>query len=214
MTQPPVSPKIYHIVNVDRLPSIVAEGHLYGDTQIAKRQLPGTTIGMSTIKERRLKLPVSCYLNATVGDFVPFYFCPRSVMLYVIHRANNPELAYKGGQGPIVHLEADLNAVIAWAGTAVSWAFSDGNASAAYTKFWRDQQQMDQLNWDHIANNNWAASDVKEAKQAEFLMYHSFPWHLVDRIGVRSLDILNAVSAALIQSGHKPAIEITPQWYY
>jgi hypothetical protein len=36
-------------------------------------------------------------------------------MLFVIHRANHPELAYRGGQEPIVHLEADLYEVIRWA---------------------------------------------------------------------------------------------------
>lgn len=43
-----------------------------------------------------------------VGQCVPFYFCPRSVMLYVIYCANHDELSYRGGQGPILHLEADL----------------------------------------------------------------------------------------------------------
>ena len=46
---------------------------------------------------------------------MPFYFCPRSVMLYLIHKANHPELDYHGGQGAILHLESDLNTVIAWA---------------------------------------------------------------------------------------------------
>src|ERR1700733_9022704 len=92
MTLPPAHPKIYHIVNVDRLPSIIAHGRLLCDSEIVKLQLPGTTIGMGSIKARRLQLPVTCYANAVVGDFVPFYFCPRSVMLYVIRCANSPEL--------------------------------------------------------------------------------------------------------------------------
>jgi hypothetical protein len=133
MTQPPAHPKIYHIVNVDRLASIIAHDKLLCDSEIVKLQLPGTTIGMGSIKERRLHLPVTCYSKAVVGDFVPFYFCPRSVMLYVIHCANSPEPTYKGGQGPIVHLEADLHKVIEWADAkGHSWAFSGSNAGAVY----------------------------------------------------------------------------------
>jgi hypothetical protein len=49
------------------------------------------------------------------ADCVPFYFCPRSIMLYILYQANDPELTYRGGQGPIVHLEADLRASVAWA---------------------------------------------------------------------------------------------------
>ena len=34
-------------------------------------------------------------------------------MLYVISMANHPELPYRGGQGPIIHLEADLRQTVA-----------------------------------------------------------------------------------------------------
>ena len=215
MTQSPPGTKIYHIVNVDRLPSIIAHNRLLCDSEIIKLALPGTTIGMGSIKERRLRLPVDCYANVFVGNFVPFYFCPRSVMLYVIHCANSPELAYKGGQGPIVHLEADLHKVIEWAdGNNHSWAFSGSNAGAAYAQFWKVAAQLDQLNWEHIAATQWAQADIKEAKQAEFLMYNHFPWHLVERIGVHSKAVFNVAVNALAQAAHKPTVQILPHWYY
>ena len=72
----------------------------------------GTTIGMSHIKQRRLTYRLSSHPRLRVGDCVPFYFCPRSVMLYVIHRADNEGLQYRDGQGPIVHLEADLHEAV------------------------------------------------------------------------------------------------------
>lgn len=97
---------------------------------------PSATIGMSNIKRRRLALPVRCHPGDRVGDYVPFYFCPRSVMLFVIYCANARELTYRGGQGPIVHLEADLRAVIAWAEEAGRrWAFTLSNAGANYAEF-------------------------------------------------------------------------------
>lgn len=34
---PPAAPKIYHIVHVDRLPSIIAEGGLLCDAEIVRR---------------------------------------------------------------------------------------------------------------------------------------------------------------------------------
>ncbi|MBD8890842.1 type II toxin-antitoxin system toxin DNA ADP-ribosyl transferase DarT [Roseibium litorale] len=215
MTPPPVAPKIYHIVNVDRLPSIIASGKLFCDSTIVNMNAAGTTIGMRTIKQRRFELPVKCYSNAVVADFVPFYFCPRSVMLYVIHCANSPELAYKGGQGPIIHLEADLYKVVSWAnGARQSWAFSGSNAGAAYSSFWNDVAQLNQLNWPHIETNQWAQADVKEAKQAEFLMYKFFPWHLVDRIATQNLATYNQVQNNLIPAAHKPQVGLIPAWYY
>ena len=104
----PAKPKIYHIVHVDRLPLIVSDGFIWSDAEVMKRGCAGTTIGMSRIKAHRLKeLTLDCHPGLYVGSCAPFYFCPRSVMLYLIHKRNE-ELAYKGGQEPIVHLEADL----------------------------------------------------------------------------------------------------------
>lgn len=111
----PVRPKIYHIVHVDRLPSIITDGYIWCDAEISRRTSPGTTIGMSAIKQRRMKLPLSSHPGLHVGECVPFYFCPRSVMLYMIHQANHPDLTYRDGQGPIVHLMADLHETVAWA---------------------------------------------------------------------------------------------------
>ena len=84
----PAAPKIYHIVHVDRLPSIIADGCLWCDAEIIQRNPGGTTIGMGSIKQRRLTLPVICHDGDCVGDYVPFYFCSRSVMLYLLYQAN------------------------------------------------------------------------------------------------------------------------------
>ena len=60
---------------------------------------PAASIGIARIKQRRRGLEVVARPGTMVGDYVPFYFCFRSVMLYVIHRGNNPDLTYCGGQG-------------------------------------------------------------------------------------------------------------------
>ena len=122
---PPDKPKIYHIVHVDRLASIVADGALWSDAEVQHRAPPGTIIGMSDIKRRRTTKALDSHPDLCVGDCVPFYFCPRSVMLYVITMANHSELDYRGGQGPIVHLEADLHEAVAWANRhGRRWAFN------------------------------------------------------------------------------------------
>ena len=182
----PPQPKIYHIAHVDRLPSIVADGFLWCDAEIVRRAPPGTTIGMNGIKQRRLtELRLSSHPDLHVGDCVPFYFCPRSVMLYVIHAANHPELDYRGGQGPIVHLEADLRPVVAWANAnGRRWAFSLSNAGARYTEFRNRLSDLGDLDWRAIAATDFRSSAVKEGKQAEFLVHGGLPWDLVTRIGV------------------------------
>jgi ssDNA thymidine ADP-ribosyltransferase, DarT len=212
---PPAQPKIYHIVHVDRLTSIIADGCLWCDAEINRRAAPGTVIGMGSIKQRRLTLPVDCHPGCCVADFVPFYFCSRSVMLYVIHRANHEELAYRGGQEPIVHLEADLHAAVAWAnGTGRRWTFSLSNAGAQYAHFRASLTDLHEINWQAVGARDWAQPDLKEGKQAEFLVHESFPWSLVSLIGVRSQNVYQRVLQALNATAHRPKVEILRSWYY
>lgn len=175
----------------------------------------GTTIGMSRIKERRLtELTLSSHPDLHVGECVPFYFCPRSVMLYVIHRANAEELAYRDGQGAIIHLEADLRQVVTWADAKNRrWAFTTSNAGAFYFEDYNSLEQLSQINWEAVKANQWAG-DYKEPKQAEFLIEESFPWDLVQRVGVHSRTIHGRVMAMLGASAHRPPVEIRPEWYY
>lgn len=185
------------------------------DAAVLAQGGPVANIGMGTIKRRRLTLPVSCHSGLCVGDCVPFYFCPRSIMLYVIHCANHPELAYRGGQDPIVHLEADLRAVVAWSKRAgLRWAFSLSNAGAAYTQFRRDLRDLGEIDWNAVAATDFRSPAVKEGKQAEVLVENAFPWDLVQRIGVRSRDIAARVHVALAHATHQPRVSVMPSWYY
>lgn len=210
----PPQPKIYHIAHVDRLPSIIGDGFLWCDAEIVRRAPAGTSIGMNSIKQRRLnELHLRSHPDLHVGDCVPFYFCPRSVMLYLIHQGNHPELAYRGGQGPVVHFEADLNNVVAWANSqATRWAFSLSNAGSNYFEDRNDLAQLNEINWTAVQARDWRAH--KEGKQAEFLLERCFPWHLIERIGVKSAAIYGQVVNALPASGHRPVVEVCTDWYY
>lgn len=193
----------------------MADECLLPDSVMIGRGGPTTGIGMSKIKSRRLALPVSCHPGDTVGDYVPFNFCPRSVMLYVIHMGNSPELAFKGGQGSIVHLASSLDAVIAWANAnGVRWAFTPSNAGAIYTMFHSTVTELDQIDWTAVANDDFRSAVVKEGKQAEFLLHGSLPWTLVTQIGVRSASIKSKAEAAIATGTHRPDAIVSPDWYY
>jgi ssDNA thymidine ADP-ribosyltransferase, DarT len=207
-------PQIYHITHIDNMARILADGGLYSDRAIAERGGPPVAIGMSRIKERRLTLPVKCHDGDFVGDYVPFYFCPRSVMLYLMHKGNHPDLVYRGGQGPIVHLEADLEEVVAWASASKRrWAFTLSNAGAHYTEFRSSLPDLKDINWTAVSAVDWQASEVKEGKQAEFLVHEWFPVSLVKRIGVASNAIKERVAQAF-KPAVSPPIVVKPDWYY
>jgi hypothetical protein len=212
---PPVNPKVYHITHVENLPSILAVGSISSDARRIRHNLETTNVGMAQIKARRLALEVNCHPGTKVGEYVPFYFCPRSIMLYLLHRGNHPELSYRGGQRPIVHLEADLYTVVRWVeANNYRWAFSKSNAGAQYTRFFNNLAQLDEIDWEAVAARDFRPMDIKEGKQAEFLLYDACPWHLIERIGVIDAQTEQRIVALLRQTGHRPIVSVQRGWYY
>ena len=208
----PANPKIYHIVHVDKLASIAVDECLWSDVELESKAAPGTVIGMNHIKARRKKTSLPSFPDLKVGECVPFYFGPRAVMLYMMH-VKNAELAYKGGQEPIVHLVSDLHATVAWANAeGHRWAFTLSNAGSYYFEDRTDLGQLNDLNWDAITANYWSA--VREAKQAEFLIEGHFPWHLVEEIAVHNKQVGNEAVKAIAHAAHRPGVKIRPTWYY
>ena len=214
MTVEAVDRRIYHITPIDNLPSIIAEGCLWSDCQALQRNPDHIVIGYDTIKKRRLEeLPVACCPSTFVGQYVPFYFCPRSPMLYVIHRRNS-DLQYQSGQDRIVHLVSKVGVAIqSSAGRA--WAFSDGNAGARYARFCNNLDEIDEyVDWTAVRATSWSDPTVKERKQAEFLVYESFPWTAFMGIGVIRQELAREVESLIQNADHQPKIVVKPEWYY
>lgn len=212
----PAQPKIYHITHLGNLPPLVASGWLLSDAQRIQQNLACQIVGMATIKQRRLQeLEVTCHPGTKVGEYAPFYFCPRSIMLYILHRGNHPEVDYKGGQGPIVHLQADLAQTITWAQQqAIRWAFSDVNAGARYASFFNNWGELSRVNWTAVEATDWRDPVTKDGKQAEFLLYGAFPWGLVEKVGVIDQATAQQASAIIAAAGHQPPVSVERGWYY
>ena len=216
MSEPPDNPKIYHITHVVNLATIVHEGEILSDARMLASKPDYTVVGMSDIKRRRLEeIEVSCHPGTRVGQYVPFYFCPRSIMLYILYMANHPNLTYRGGQRPIVHLQADLHTVIQWArDSGRRWAISDRNAGIYVTEFYDGHDALNKVDWQAVASTDFRSMKVKEGKQAEFLMHESFPWELVERIGVVDSRVKAQVEEAIRSAGHKSLVNVEREWYY
>ena len=167
---------------------------------------------MADVVDRRKLLSVPCHPVTKVGDYVPFYFCPRSVMLYVIYRGNHPGLTYTSGQVPIVHLEADLHTVAEWADRQrVPWAFTLSNAAESEAEFRRRLDDLSDVNWEAVKARQWSGR-LMAPKQAEFLVHRRVPWSLIERIGVINMRVAQRVSQ--ITAGRAVRVEVRGAWYY
>jgi hypothetical protein len=200
----PANPAIYHITHLDNLSSIVAAGGLWSDSERLRRGLVPTNIGHKHIKQRRLNRDVNVAVGGKLGDYVPFNFCNRSVMLFVVSHGHQD---YAGGQENILHLVSSVHTAVA---LNQPWAFTDLHADLGYATYFTDLAKLSEVNWNVMPLTYWSA--VKDTRQAEFLVHEFFPWRAVEQIGVINQVVAGRVRA-ILGSG-SPPVEAHPDWYY
>ncbi|MBF0108687.1 MAG: DUF4433 domain-containing protein [Magnetococcales bacterium] len=209
MTTPPAQPKIYHITHVDNLPRIIQTGGIWCDAERIRQNLAVTGIGYSHIKARRMQRSVPVAAKGVLGDYAPFYFCPRSPMLYTIHMGNVPE--YQGGQSGIVHLVSTVET--AWR-LSRPWAFTNLHAELGYAEYFDDWSRHGEIDWEVIGSDSWGGDERRPKKMAEFLVHQFFSWTAVLGIGVINQAMETRVAEILASSVHKPQVAVMRGWYY
>jgi hypothetical protein len=105
--------------------------------------------------------------------------------------------------------------VIEWANSHQHlWAIALSNAGAAYTEFRKDLGGLNEIKWEAVQNTDFRSPDVKEGKQAEFLVFQSVPWNLVENVGVCNGNVQRRVQNHLKGFRHQPTIRVQQNWYY
>lgn len=159
---------ILHFTHIDNLSSILSYG-LNADNFLSTCKY--TCSGNNDIKAMRKAKPMP---NGTcVGDHVPFYFAPRSPMLYTQKVNNHID------QRKIVYLVTTAEHVLS---RGYSCWFSDRNAAISYAKFSQDMTQFDeyvdrQLMKERYWNNTPEFPARQEKRMAEFLVYKQIEAH-------------------------------------
>jgi hypothetical protein len=202
----PVDPKIFHITHVENLPGIIAAGGLWSDHQTENRGLQPVNIAHQHIKARRRTRTVNTASGGMLADYVPFNFCPRSVMLYAIHCGH---LDYDGGQNAVVHLVSSVQQAIA---TGRPWVFTDRHAELAHAQQYTDLRHLDQVTWSAMPRPRW--TDVKEVRQAEFLVRDFFDRRAIVEVVARTEAMAALVSTAFSNVEDPPTVVVQPKWYY
>ena len=201
--------EIHHFTHLRNLPGIIAGG-LRSDAACRAEGLTQVDVGSSAIRQRRLSLPVDCGPGGCVGDYVPFYFAPRSPMMYTLGR-NNYE--YQQGFDDVVYLTTTLNDLIA---TGIGWVASDRNAALNLASFTDDYSSLDgHVRWDVMRMTYW--SDVPagaDLRMAELLAHDRVPWAVIRRVATRGSSARDKVREVLGGVAHQPPVDVRPGWYF
>lgn len=156
---------------------------------------------------------VPCGPGGVVHDYVPFYFAPRSPMLYTIFKGSVQ--SYVGGQEPLIYLVSTAQAIKE---AELPFVFTDGHSIIGYTNYYDDLTQLDRIDWNLMHSSYWANtnedSDRIRRRQAEFLVHEACTWRLITEIGVINRDVKASVAHLLEGSDHKPSIILRRNWYF
>lgn len=204
---------IYHITHIRNLASILQRGCLLCDAERIRQGLVSVGIAHEHIKQRRARRTVPTCCGGTLANYVPFYFAPRSPMLYSI--STGYVEAYAEGQAPVLHLVSSVEGVVA---NGLPFTFTNGHAEMAVSRFYEATEDLNKVDWAVMRSLRWndtaADGNRKWRRQAEFLVHNSFPFTLVQEIGVISETVAGEVRRILESAGCETSVVVRPAWYY
>jgi hypothetical protein len=207
---------LYHITHMQNLASIVGAGGLWCDALLAGKVgagVAGMGIAHKHIKARRAHREVVKGAGGTLADYVPFYFAPRSPMLYAVFKG--AVAGYSGGQDQVVHLISSVDVAVA---LGAAWFFTDGHAEIVFSQQFGTLSDLSRVDWDIMNERFWNDTiddgDRKRRRKAEFLVHRFVPWTAVQAIGVRSDAAARSVQASIAHAVHRPPVVVRSDWYY
>jgi hypothetical protein len=209
----PVPTLVLHITRYENLPSMVTHG-LFSDSQAQKSKMVQVEIGNIGIKAQRARRIVPLAPGGVVADYVPFYFAPRSPMLYAISRGN--VATYQQGCDEIVYLVSSTQILGEQELTVLG---TDRNAVLAIAEFTADDTYLTGIvDWNlmraRMWNNTPAAPDRMERRQAELLVHGQVPWSAMMGVATKSEEVKIRVETVLSKLGQSTPVAVRSGWYF
>ena len=204
---------IFHITALENLQNILEAGELRAKRALEQEDADYTNIAHMTIQDRRNHTLVPCGPGGVLHDYVPFYFGPRSPMLFTLSKGNVE--GFVGGQQSIVYLVSTVQAVQA---SALGFVFTDGHGIMELTDFYDDLARLGEIDWLLMSTRYWADTDEdpdrKRRRQAEFLVHERFPVRLIIGVGVMNEHIKEEAESLIQRLGLDVPVDVKAGWYY
>ena len=206
---------LYRLLHVEGLCTCLRRRALHAPNWVPRDGLPYRTIHNPEIQKKRRERAIPCGPRGSLHDYVSFYFGPLSPMLLQLHTNQVP--GYSERQEPLIYLVATVQDV---AQAGVGFVYSDGHGLPAYTRWFDDLANLNQVDWEIVGARYWANTEEdmnrKRRKQAEFLVYRKCCWTLIRGIAVLNQRIENRVKRLFVHldSAVRRPVWLRPDLYY
>lgn len=215
--------RLFHITAIDNLDTICRSGSLICKSECDANAVAYNNIAHAGAQGSRSTKLVPNPPGGLIHDFVPFYFAPRSPMLFAINGGRVDGCAYK--QADILHFETTVERVVADNDDIV---FYDRNATYGYSEASTDISDLaDHVDWNimtdrprldgfckYFQDSYPNYPDRLERRMAEFLVKQGVELKCMTRIGVISEEKAEIVRAILQQNGVELTVDVITDWYF
>lgn len=184
---------VYRITHIQNLPHVLQEGLCTKHHPFANPHF--ISIGNPSIISTRDTTPVKIAEYGNIGDYVPFYFTPRSIMQYNIVTGYYALVVPKVAREDILVIRCLITTL------ATSWQFffTYGQANDAFSNHFKNTAHLNNLDWSNIQASNFSKSDGdfdrQRRYQAEFLVHHHIPISMIE-----SFNVYNQKAATFVQT--------------
>jgi hypothetical protein len=216
--------RIFHITAICNLASIAKSKALYANSQLRKKQIQYGNIAYQGAQGTRAAKLVAKPPAGVIHDYVPFYFAPRSPMLFTINKGNVPDCPYR--QRDIVHFMTTVEIVIE---NELPYVFYDYNATLSIANCYGSLKDLDKIDWNlfyepprmdgyckywHSVLDNPRYIRRQETRQAEFLIHKSVPLKHMSMVGTYNEEKAAEVKQIFDDARVKLHVEAKPEWYF
>lgn len=160
---------LYHLTHINNLQSILHQGSLWSHALVRKHAISYKDVANQDVQTRRERTKIPIGVAGSLHEYVPFYFAPRSPMLYVLCMQQIP-------QNDIVYFMTNKEMIQQHCS---SFVFTDAHAIRRLTNFYTQLSDLNKIDWELMKASQWADTDDdpnrKARRQAEFLVYNEVP---------------------------------------
>jgi len=204
---------LYHISHYENLASILQRGCLSAHSNIQKETMHYTNIAHHGLQSRRSTTSIPVKPMGILHDYVPFYFAPRSPMLYAIKQGRVE--GFSGNQNDILYLVTRTDIMER---TERPFVFTDGHGIMFITEFYNHMKDLNKVDWDMMKEWYWSDTeedpDRKRRRQAEFLVYQFVKLEHFLGIGVRTEKMKSFIEEMLREHSIDLPVLVRPKFYF
>lgn len=203
----------YRVCHIENLPHILENGLC--TKYHPKASADFISIGNSEIIGVRDDTKVKIEGYGIIGEYVPFYFTPKSMMLYNIITGFREPIVKKRLKSELMVIRSVINDL----SKIGKFFFTDGQANVtSMTNHFNDLKYLSAIDWDIIQKSDFSKNETDNDKQrryqAEFLVYKHVPVSSIESINVYNDKAETIVKKEMAKTNILLPIHITKEYFF